>query len=508
MTIFGRIKKYIGNFSIEAKILGGMLFLITVFKIYYSTLNELHFDEAFQWMLTKDMSLNYYRQMPFTVWFMWFFTSLAGDYEISIRLGNIMASLFSSILVYFLGQEVSGSRRIGLYSAILLNCIPIFFIESTVGGMPEILEIFFYSAILLFFLKAISNKAPIYWGFMGISLGLGFLTRYTVILIVPILFIFLVTSKCHKKWLYRKDIYVALGIAFIIVLPHLLWNITNQMVTFKWLIYNRGFNNGALHFSVGNLTRLIQIHSIFFSPFLYFLFLISTLAGGYLALKQKKENQWFLFLSSAPLMGIMFLSGAFLKIFDGDWFMTAFVPATIFTSILFTELLQRFKNCNRVLSISAIISCTFGIIFTGVFVFYLTKGCPACLPEDIKIPIKVFHGWKEISKKLDEINKQETMSSGKGMALLSDDYYLVSELLFYSQNKSVYFLNTRNTIYLRDFEMTGKIPEGQNAIFITQNPDNITAVKSMFKTIEEEPMFTSYLKDEPIRRFYIFKCYR
>ncbi len=80
-----------------------------------------------------------------------------------------------------------------------------------------------------------------YWYAWGAVLGLGLLSKYTMILMVPMFAGFLALSPQHRFWFTRKEPYIAGSVALILFSPVLFWNNQHHWVSFVYQL-NQGFS--------------------------------------------------------------------------------------------------------------------------------------------------------------------------------------------------------------------------------------------------------------------------
>jgi 4-amino-4-deoxy-L-arabinose transferase-like glycosyltransferase len=129
---------------------------------------------------------------------------------------------------------------------VLVNLTPLFSIGSILMT-TDVLFIFFWAATLCTFLKALDKKpgeegrgdggggvgGGRWWYATGALIGLGFLSKYTMVLIYPCLLLYLIFSRKDRGWLLRPGPYIGALISFVLASPVLIWNIRNGFVTFK-----------------------------------------------------------------------------------------------------------------------------------------------------------------------------------------------------------------------------------------------------------------------------------
>jgi 4-amino-4-deoxy-L-arabinose transferase-like glycosyltransferase len=109
---------------------------------------------------------------------------------------------------------------------------------------------------------------------LGISFALGFLNKYNIVFLSIGLFPALVLTR--RSMFQNKDLYGALGIALLLILPNLLWQYQNGFPVFshlRLLSSSQLVNNNRIGF--------LMNHLLFFypSPFIWLAGVVSVLFG-------------------------------------------------------------------------------------------------------------------------------------------------------------------------------------------------------------------------------------
>ncbi|MFX8270373.1 glycosyltransferase family 39 protein, partial [Acinetobacter baumannii] len=68
----------------------------------------------------------------------------------------------------------------------------------------------------------------------GVSLGLGLVSKYTVGMLVPAIFLFVILDPQSRRWILRWEPYAALIIAAVIFSPVIIWNAQNGWASFAF----------------------------------------------------------------------------------------------------------------------------------------------------------------------------------------------------------------------------------------------------------------------------------
>ncbi len=92
---------------------------------------------------------------------------------------------------------------------------------------PNFLEIFFWTMIAWSMVRFIQTKQPAWLYIFGISIGLGMLSKYSVIFFLASILAGLLLTRQRKIFL-NKHFYLAALLAFTIFLPNLIWQYTHH----------------------------------------------------------------------------------------------------------------------------------------------------------------------------------------------------------------------------------------------------------------------------------------
>ncbi|MEK6672096.1 MAG: phosphatase PAP2 family protein, partial [Nitrospirota bacterium] len=103
------------------------LLLLSLFRIYYILHGPLDLspDEAHYWEWSRRLDLSYYSKGPVIAYLIAFGTSVFGDNVFGIRILAVVFSLLSSLIFFKLGKGMY-NERIGAYSAIIFQIIPLY----------------------------------------------------------------------------------------------------------------------------------------------------------------------------------------------------------------------------------------------------------------------------------------------------------------------------------------------------------------------------------------------
>ena len=254
-----------------------------------STLN-LGNDEAHYFVWSLKPSPGYLDDAPFVGYVIYFFTGLFGKSELTVRFGAIIFSFFDGFLIYYLSYSLFKNKRTAFFAFLFFLSAVIFGTVLSVMMLPDASLLFFYLCFLILFYKAVKGSSNnvkkwsdfksdhffrnnlILWMLTGLFLGLAFLSKYTAALIPPSVLLYLLVSKKNRAVLKTFYPYLALAAALLVFSPVIYWNITHNLMSFKFQL-SHGFSHpkpGISLFIQGWLGQFLVV-----TPFIY-LFLIGT----------------------------------------------------------------------------------------------------------------------------------------------------------------------------------------------------------------------------------------
>ncbi len=204
----------------------GISLLLRTLGLYF---NNLLVEEAYYWNYAQHLDWGYLDHPPMVALLIKTTTAILGTNELGVRFSSMLCWLGTSFFSYKLTNLIS--RNAGLYAIFLLAILPFFFLHSLIIT-PDAPLIFCWCAMLYYLYRSLILEDTNSWYIVGLYLGLGLISKYTILLLVPttLLYVFIVPSS--RKWLVKKEPYLALLIALIFFSPVIYWNATHEWVSF------------------------------------------------------------------------------------------------------------------------------------------------------------------------------------------------------------------------------------------------------------------------------------
>lgn len=311
--------------------------------------------------------------------------SLGFNFIVSEYVGKFITLMFSIgtiFLTYKIG-EILFDKKVGLISALLLTFSPAIISLSGVV-MIDIPIFFFFMLTLWVYLKAFKFKKTIYFILGGITLALGFLTKWNIIPIVPILIVYIVTKRKHLKREVFKKFILSLILSLVILLPYLV--LVYKLDILKLMLtgpVSAGFREGDPQ--ANTLAGWLWYPSVLFSQLTPQIALFCIIA--LVLIIKKKVDNWKLLLTWFLAFYIIF---TVVPNKDGR-FVISYLPVFIFSlSYFLMETPFKYKNIFLVFLILSEVSVAFYFLPRYYYpidqiaetVYKNTKGNVALVSED------------------------------------------------------------------------------------------------------------------------------
>ena len=204
-----------------------------LWRALYASRCELFPEEAYYWNYAQHLDLGYLDHPPMVAWLIWLGTTVFGHGEWGVRVGALGCSLATSFFAFRLTETVGGDRRAAWTAAGLAQCLPYFFLAGWLMT-PDAPLTACWAATLYFLARVfLAGDGRALLG-AGAWLGLGMLSKYTVVLLVPATGLFLVLVPDARRWFRRGGPYAAAALAAAIFSPVMFWNAQHHWASFAF----------------------------------------------------------------------------------------------------------------------------------------------------------------------------------------------------------------------------------------------------------------------------------
>lgn len=218
---------------------------------------ELSEDEAFYWEWSLHMDWSYATKGPGIAWAIWLATHLLGTSVASVRTVAAVSGAVGAFFVGGLAADMSFDRhgdatraaRAGVVGAVLFTLAPVFQVTSLLATIDgPFLACWALGAWAAW--RALRQGSGRAWAVLGLALGLGFLFKYTVLMLVPGVAVFAWLEgrrggrglRAGSQWARWVTLGVALTVAGLA--PVVIWNAQHDWQTVRHLMGHLGMAGG------------------------------------------------------------------------------------------------------------------------------------------------------------------------------------------------------------------------------------------------------------------------
>ncbi|HWR57993.1 MAG TPA: glycosyltransferase family 39 protein [Thermodesulfovibrionales bacterium] len=544
-------------------VLSVFLLVLSIFRIYFIFYGPLHLspDEAHYWEWSRRLDLSYYSKGPMIAYLIAGGTALFGDNVLGVRVLAVVFSLLSSLILYRLGKEMF-DERVGTASAILFQLIPLY---STFGIIFTIDSpfIFFWIVSLHLFYKAVNSynlqlsflqaeraclsggqvgnhseqqegfgtsrnarinsgqvglsgckgdpllsplgkrrSEGVYWILLGVAMGFGLLTKYTMAFFCICALLYLIFSA-NRKILKTSGPYVSFVVSLVVFSPVIIWNISHDWVTLKHTAGQAHIADG-LRVSLRSFFEFAGSQLGVLTPVICVLIVVALRKVGRFRVQNDnderaealKEKGRFLLWFSVPVVGFFLLKSLQGKV-QANWAMMGYVTGIIAFSAVFIGRWESYKRRVKIMIAIGIILSSLG----AAVVHY---------PSKFHIPLKLdpsarLRGWKELGRAADTLYHGIRVNGGA--FVFSDSYQVSSELAFYMEGHPVtYCINLGRRMNQYDLWPGFDRLMHSDAIFVTIGDAGLPPVIRDAFGDHSKYLHRVYEKGKLLREYSLFVC--
>lgn len=324
--------------------------LFAIYAVAYNLSIALHGDEAYYWQWGKNLGLSYYDHPPMVAYLLAISSAIFGDTLLAIRLLAVLCTLFTLWFLYQLSAK-TGDELSAFYCLIIFLSLPAMHLGSMISTPDAPLLMFWAATLYTAYQAVISNKWRWYL-LCGLALGGAFLSKYTAILLLPILLLFVLINSA-KKLLSIKP-YCSVLVAGIVALPIAIWNYQFDFISLRFQ-YQHGTGDDGFNYKT--LAEFFGGSIIMATPLVLLLIAVAV----YYLVKQRlfkappqQVNTGFFSAKTAnstPLMQLMWLNSllvfgffaykAAFKHMELNWYAPLVLSTTVLAAIYAANIARR-----------------------------------------------------------------------------------------------------------------------------------------------------------------------
>ncbi|CAM4491654.1 MAG: hypothetical protein LEGION0403_FIIPPAGN_01662 [Legionella sp.] len=248
-----------------------LLALYFVVLLGLAPINLLSFDTYYYWEWSRHLALSYYDGSPMIAYLIKLATLAFGHTLFALSLVGIANTALTSWIIYktarfFLSKK---SSYIATLSWLFSPLVTLDILKQTTYDTPLTL---FWALTLYYTVKFLktNNYKELY--FIGASAGLMMLSKYSGIVLILALLIFLISSP-YRSIFKNKHVYLALLLSIAIFSPVIIWNYQNQWQSFIYQLTTHQLSTAVNPFFNAGKTFVTQflpcLNVMLLPPFLW-----------------------------------------------------------------------------------------------------------------------------------------------------------------------------------------------------------------------------------------------
>lgn len=386
------------------------LAVLTVLRIGATAWLPLTPDEAYYRVWALAPAAGYLDHPPMVAVFIRLGMALAGDTACGVRLlGPVSAALGSLFLALATrrwglsrGLGASQATKAGIQAAVLLNGTLALGV-GTILITPDTPLLFFMALFLWSLTGLLQSRQGWWWLIVGVSAGLGFTSKYTAILPVVGLCLWLLAFASGRMWL--KTIWPWLGglCATLCLAPVVWWNAHHGWASFL----KQGGRAGDWHPNkiVTYFGELLGGQIGLATPGIFLFFVM-----GAVVLFRQKDAISRVYTCMIAVSAAVFIQHAFGARVQANW------PVVLYPILCMAATLPAWRWWKA--------ASGFGVVLV-VLVIGQALAAPLKLSPHFDMTLRQMGGWAELAPMLD-------VQLPEHQPLIADEYGLAAELAFYA----------------------------------------------------------------------------
>ena len=404
-----------------------------ILRLVYSAQIELLPEETYYWNYSRHLDIGYLDHPPLVAWLIHVGTALFGDSEFGVRFPALGCGIVTSFFVYRLTRDVFGEAS-ALLALMFAQALPFFFLSGMLMT-PDAPLTAAWAASLYYLERALVAGRSGAWLGVGICVGLGLLSKYTIGLLVIGAFLFMVVDprarRCFRQW----QPYTAILVAAILFGPVVFWNSQHEWASFAFQTSRRLAERPR--FSVH---KLLGAALVLLTP--------TGLVAVWVALRQgappmthddaeavPRAWRFLRFCLFAPL--VVFLGFSLRHEVKLDWTGAPWLAALPLMAFAITEPRGNTPSrASRWVGVAWAPTLIIMLLIYGAGFYYLSPGIPGVHAANTHMEL-IPVGWRDLARQIDVIAADARAKYGADTLVVGmDRYAIASELAFYSHDQA------------------------------------------------------------------------
>lgn len=455
---------------------------LTLWRVYLASALQLHPDEAYYWLWSRNLDISYFDHPPMVAYFIRL-TTLFSQSEMWVRLSGPLVSLVASVLMWRLALQLFDSVAVAAGSVLLFNVLPLTMLGLTVVT-PDVPVLLFWALGVCLFWQILRTQRVGLWYGLGLVFGLALLSKYTAVLLAPCVLLYLLLTD-ERRWLKTPHPYLAVLLGFACFAPVLVWNSQHDWVSFTFQFRN-GLGSEAM--SLAHVAEYLGAQMLITSPIVW----VVGAYAGVVALVRRDKAMLFLVCMSLPVIAFFGLS-SLRKVAGANWPASAYFSFSILATHTCLVNGSRLKRVVWGLSLVCALAVSMLVTLHARFhVIPLERWSQAAAMADVT---NGFYGWRELVAGLRQYPQKKFA--------VTPSHQLSAEIMYYSQES----LPARTAHITRPSQFNlwpwTQSMQGTNGLYVWSEDDFIGQDEAKFASPEVSKPIPIYRAGRVIRTYHV-----
>lgn len=389
-------------------------------RLLYLGVPELLFEEAYYWNYAMHPDIGYLDHPLMVAWIIRPFVLVLGNIEFAVRAGAFLCWLATAWFSYLLTRDALG-RPAALRALTLVAVLPVYFFFGFFMS-PDAPLAACWSAALYFTYRIVVREDARAWLWLGVAIGLGLVSKYTIALLAAAIVLFLLADRPSRKWLARPELYAGALIALLLFSPAIAWNWQQDWISFSF----QGQDRLASRFSF-SLPRFAANVILLLTPTGVLSVIGLVVCRKQLAAGFGRGQLLLAWLAFFPVA--VFATISLARVSKLNWTGPAWLALVPLMALLVTPGNEAGEPrlltwCRRAWP-PTIVAC---LVFYGAAMQWLGPGLPGVpYPENMHLI-----GWREFGREIEQLAQRHARETGQEILVVGmDRNRIASGLAFY-----------------------------------------------------------------------------
>jgi hypothetical protein len=478
-----------GRHSIAMLVVG-----FTLLRLVLAAVLPLLSQEAYYWSWSRHLDWSYFDHPPLTTYSIALTTSLFGQTTFGIKSAAVLWSLGWNLMWLRLILDMYGDRRLAFWSLLALN-LTLLYEGSALGPTPDAPLLFAWIGAIWAVWRLSQSGEGKWWFVAGAFMGLSWLGKYAGVLLLPVVFLYLLTSRSQRHWLLKPQPYLAAVLALAIFTPVLYWNAQNGWASLAFQSSRRLGEMAGLR--PRYLVVLLVTQFLLVTPYLFVLACGALGRGARAGVGGRLDDRSRLLLLSAAVPIALFTFVSLRSLVKLNWLIPAFWSLII---LGIHHVLARADGPRRLLrglatSVAMLVLAGAALMLPGL-----------SLGEDLDN----FSGFDQVAARIDKAGAA-LRAEGVDFFVFSPNYKISSLMRFYLPGQPRTYAQDiygQKALQFDFFPLPSDL-HGQTGFFVTDQPASelyVPVLKAFFETVELVDTVEVVSFGRVTRRIQIYRC--